>query len=216
MEAISMSFLTMDAELVRNERAPFTTVADLRGKPDVLQTMLKHRVNYLVQRSILKLQENVQKTSDPLEGWNDSQVHYLQNLGFAYGEYFFADVFMRKVVEMRPVCVQTADLLSRLYELFVLSKIEEDLSTFRDHDYLTTEQAWMIKETVVKLTHELGESSVRIIDSVAFPDQIVGSVLGNSDGQMYKHFADAVEKSPDFMQKPGYAGLLKDLRRVKD
>ena len=216
VEASSMSFLTIDPEVVRTAKANFTSAADLRDRPDALQAMLKHRVNLLVQRSIIKLQETVQKASDSLEGWNETQVHYLQNLGFAYGDLFFADLFLRKCREVKAACQETSAMLMRLYELFVLGKIEDDLCTFRDNDYITTDQAWVIKETVVSLTREVGESAVRLIDAVAFPDQVVGSVLGNSDGQMYRHMAEAVERSPNVTGKPHYMELLQQLRKIKE
>ena len=216
VEAASMTFLTIDPEVVRTAKATFVTSADLRDKPETLQAMLKHRVNYLVQRSIVKLQDTVQHSSDSLEGWNESQVHYLQNLGFAYGDLFFADLFLRKCKEVRAACQETSAMLMRLYELFTLGKIEEDLNTFRDNDYISTEQAWVIKETVVALTREVGESAVRLIDAVAFPDQMVGSVLGNSDGQIYRHMCEAVEQGPGVTDKPAYLELLQQLRKIKE
>jgi acyl-CoA oxidase len=216
VEASSMSFLTIDPEVVRTAKAPFAVAADLRDKPETLQTILKYRVNYLVQRCIIKLQDTVQRSADSLEAWNESQVHYLQNLGFAYGDLFFAELFLQKCKEVRAACQETSAMLMRLYELFVLSKIEEDLCTFRDNDYISTDQAWVIKETVIALTHEVGESAVRLIDAVAFPDQIVGSVLGNSDGQIYRHLGEAVENGPEVTDKPAYMELFQQLRKIKE
>jgi hypothetical protein len=51
---------------------------------------------------------------------------------------------------------------------------------------------------------------------VAFPDQIVGSVLGNSDGQIYRHLGEAVENGPEVTDKPAYMELFQQLRKIKE
>ena len=52
----------------------------------------------------------------------------------------------------------------------------------------------MLLERIRQLTFELGDSSVQIIDAIAYPDAVVGSSIAKSDGQLYVNFISAIEK----------------------
>jgi len=52
----------------------------------------------------------------------------------------------------------------------------------------------MIMERIRQVTFELGDSSVQIIDAIAYPDAVVGSSIAKSDGQLYYNFISAIEK----------------------
>jgi len=79
---------------------------------------------------------------------------------------YYAKLLLTKYAEMRPVCANTSALLLRITELFVYTKVEEDLAVLREHDYLSIAQGHAVKTYIVALCEELAESSVRIIDAI--------------------------------------------------
>jgi hypothetical protein len=82
----------------------------------------------------------------------------------------------------------------KLYELFVLTKIEKYLDTFRERDYMSWEQGEVVKARVRDLTYEIGESSLNIIESIAAPDRFTASCIGKSDGQLYANIIEDMER----------------------
>lgn len=62
------------------------------------------------------------------------------------------------------------------------------------------------------MTWEIGESAVRLIDAIAYPDFVVGSALGHSDGQVYQRLLDAIESAKGVYDMPSWFPLLKQLR----
>lgn len=63
----------------------------------------------------------------------------------------------------------------------------------------------MIKEEVLRLCDEVGEGSVRLMDALYIPDNLLGSVLAQGDGQVYKNFMQAIEDEPGCYEKPQWA-----------
>jgi acyl-CoA oxidase len=122
---------------------------------------------------------------------------------------------LAKCAELKAVCADTAALFLKITELFVYTKVEKDLAVFRENDYVSTAQGHAIKAYVVTLCEELAESSVRIIDAIALPDKLIGSPLGAQDGQVYRHFMQAVEGAKGCYEKASWVGMLHELRRSK-
>ena len=213
IESEYLSFLSLDLSHVYESKAQFTDKPQLRGNLLLMKQFLDHRTRLLVAKSVSKLQENGGKFGDAVETWNQTQVFFLHPLALAFGEKICVDEFVKTVEVTKAKCAQTGEMLSRMCELYVLSKVVNDLGTFRDHDYLTYTQAQTIKDYVLDLCNELAESSVRIIDAVAYPDQLHGSVFGVRNGDIYKCYTDLVEKSSGCYDPPTWVGLIKELRK---
>jgi hypothetical protein len=156
-------------------------VQELAGNEEALQGMLAHAANYLIFKSLKKLQENVGAATDQAAGWNDTQVHYLNDAAIAFGHQLSAVVYFDQIQKARND-TGTYELLHKLYELYVLDKIERTLAVYREYDYLSFEQGDMVKERVRELSFELGESSLNIVESIANPDKFVASAIAQSDG----------------------------------
>ena len=83
------------------------------------------------------------KSVHPLDAWNDTQVFYLHQLSKSYGELFGVYCFYRYIKKLRSGEIKcnedTMECLVKLFQLHCLSRIEADLGTFRDGDYLTSD-----------------------------------------------------------------------------
>lgn len=171
--------------------------------------MFHYRVNLLLQKALTRLQENVSRM-ETQEAWNATQPFYLQELGKSFGEVILLEDLAAKAAE--ATCPRTKQVLRLLAELLAYYSINETLVLFREHDYLTAEQSIWLQDHLLKLSDQVGESSVKIVDALAWNDATTGSVLGRSDGQVYKNMIGAVEASPGVYDKPTWLPLLKKLR----
>jgi acyl-CoA oxidase len=214
IESEYLSFLSLDLSHVYEAKAPFTDKSQLRNNLQLIKKLFEHRTSFLVAKSVSKLQENGAKFGDSVETWHQTQVFYLHPLAIAFGEKVCLDELVKATEVTKARCAQTGELLSRLCELYVLSKVVNDLGTFRDHDYLTFSQAQIVKDYVLDLCNELADHSVRIIDAIAVPDQLHGSPFALRNGQIYKAYTDLVEKAQNCYDPPTWVGLIKEVRKA--
>lgn len=52
----------------------------------------------------------------------------------------------------------------------------------------------MVLERIRDICNEVGDSSLRIVDAIAYPDAITGSHLSKTDGQLYYNMITTIEK----------------------
>lgn len=211
IEAKSLNYLTVDSSLVLEAKATFHSKADLRNNPSVLQEAFEYWVNILLQKSVIKLQENVGFASHVVEAWNMTQPFYLQDLGKVYGE---TTLLVEMICRAQSAkCPVTGELWMRLTEVYALSKIFKNLGIFRE-SYMTAEQAQFAQDYLLEVCIELGESAVRIIDAIASPDQLLGSALGKSDGQAYRNLLSVIETAPGCYTRPEWISILQEHRQT--
>eukprot|EP00358_Blepharisma_japonicum_P007065 CAMPEP_0202941112 /NCGR_PEP_ID=MMETSP1395-20130829/1221_1 /ASSEMBLY_ACC=CAM_ASM_000871 /TAXON_ID=5961 /ORGANISM="Blepharisma japonicum, Strain Stock R1072" /LENGTH=61 /DNA_ID=CAMNT_0049636023 /DNA_START=999 /DNA_END=1181 /DNA_ORIENTATION=- len=60
---------------------------------------------------------------------------------------------------------------------------------------MTAHQVKVVRDSVMRLCEELAEVCIKVIDAIAPPDSIHGSVLGAADGQVYAKLIEQVEKA---------------------
>lgn len=77
-----------------------------------------------------------------------------------------------------------------------LSRIEADLGNFRNDDFISSAQAKLVKNAVLKLCQEVKKNAIAFVDAVAPPDAILCSPIGKSDGEVYKNLYNAIITAP--------------------
>lgn len=207
IEASSLQFIKMDPS-TPHEKATFKTKEDLTLQACI--DLLKYRANYYVHKSIIRLQENSTLYDSVLDVWNNTQVHFLQPLAWAYGELIMAEELARTVDKAK--CQHLKALYQTITKLFVLERIEKNIGVFLE-EHINADQAQLIRDSVIDLCNVLAEDAVKIIDALAVPDSIHGSVLGVSDGQIYKHYMKAVESRKGVYDKAHYADYLISVKK---
>lgn len=213
IESEYCDFISLDSGQVLG-KAPFSSKAELRGNRELLRALMKHRTTLLMRRSMHRLRENSGKYSDLLETWNNTQVFHLHTLACAFGEMVLTEEFAKVAAATLPQDAATGALLLRLFELYVLTKVNSDLGTFREGDYLSSDQGLLVQDSVLDLCQELGDSAVRLIDAIAVPDQLIGSAFSVSSGKMYAEYTKLVERAEDCYEKPKWVGLIADMRKA--
>ena len=211
ISAQTLEFLEVNPDKVREFRASFSNKEELVTEKSLVE-LFEYRVNYVLHATILKLQENAGKASEMLEAWNNTQVHYVQDLSKAFGEMIITKKFFEWTKTLTEQCTETGATLLKFAQLYSLERVEKTLGVFQE-EALSKDQAWMIKEKVVELCEELGEASLKVLDALAPSDKTLGSAIGCSDGQIYSHMVDAVESCPQVYEKPQWTDIIFNIRK---
>ena len=161
--------------------------------------------------SALKLQEQAGKVEDMTEVWNNSQVFAVQDLGFAYAELMMVQEALDFAQRVKSDCKETGEILEKFVRLFAIDRVVQEPLVFLE-GALNVGQIRVLKDTLVQLSDELADAAVWLADTLIAPDEVIGSVIGARDGQVYDRMVRAVENEKKCYEKPTWLNHLRELR----
>ncbi|RCI06450.1 hypothetical protein CU098_005985 [Rhizopus stolonifer] len=171
------------AEYVAHPEAKcgFTTVSDLHH-PELLLSAFKFRAASLIDKTVHAMDQ--EQTS-----WNDMLVD-MYRISRAHCQLFMAHNFIKAVFDdPNPVLKDVA-------VLYCLSTLEQEAADFLMCGYLSPEQALMIKQYMVVMLKKIRPNAVALVDAFGFPDYLLNSALGESEGHVYERLTQMAEKEP--------------------
>lgn len=174
--------------------------------PQRLVALLEYRFHYYMNKCMSRLQS--QSNPDTKIVWANSQVHHMNNLSISFGELVAAKELLKFANELKVKCQVTGNEVEKIFKLFVLSVLEKDHIGFSDKEFK------LIEDKVVEMCDAVAKSSMKIIDAIALPDHVLGSVLGCSDGKIYEKFMKEVESAPGCYGKPSWIHLIDDMKKA--
>lgn len=180
--------------------------ADNLKNPLKLIAMLEYRTHVRSQKATNKLQGNA--NSDPSVAWNNSQVQGMHLLSISFGELVAAKELWAYTNRLRQTCVDTGNAVEKVFMLYVLSIFEKDF------EGMSEEEHKIVQDLVVKYCEDVADLAVKLIDGIALPDQVLNSVLGCADGNVYKRYMKEVENAPGVYDKPAWTQLLVGMRNL--
>jgi acyl-CoA oxidase len=210
----TLSFLKFDLEEIKNFKAMFTRREDLENEKCLIE-LLEYRVNYLMHTSLLRLQENSVAALDITEAWNNSQIYHIQDLSKAYGELMMAKEFIKFYTVLSSECKETGDIMQKFFFLYCVDRIVNNISCYFD-GAVTSSQERIAKDSILKLSSELAEVSVKIVDALSAPDSLIDSAIGSTDGQAYFNMIKSVQSKPIVYSKPKLLDLIRKVRVSTD
>jgi acyl-CoA oxidase len=86
--------------------------------------------------------------------------------------------------------------LEQLFRLFALHTISQEGAEFMASGYISARQYELIKQEVMSLLREIRPNAVALVDSFKFPDYLLNSSLGRSDGKVYEDMTDRAGREP--------------------
>lgn len=188
-----------DQNDARNEQELF--------RPENLVAIFTHRCNLQLQKSGLKLQSMLaqDKNLNQLEAWNNSQVFYLKELSIAFGELFIVQQFFNLINSLdngeARTNKDTKECLILLYQLHCATRIEVDLGTFREGDYLSSDHGDMIRSSIVRLCGELKRHIIPLVETFYPGDEMMDSFLAPGNGDLYGSIINKVYSAPNAFGK---------------
>ncbi|KAF2886215.1 hypothetical protein ILUMI_19959 [Ignelater luminosus] len=196
----SIDFLTNCLEILKT-RCVVDNVDDFIT-PNNICNMYQWLTCYLLKISYEKC-ENLMKLEKLDSFWakNESQVYYCKTLAVAYIQHFMIQRMLTTICEATDP--QIKSVLTRLLSLYGIWSLEKHISTFYQGGYASGPLfARLIQDSLLKLCKSLKNDAVALVDVIAPPDFLIKSVLGQSDGMVYKHLEAAMVQAPGALERP--------------
>lgn len=149
------------------------------------------------------------RTGSVTEAWNESQVFGLRDLGIVFGEMQIGEMFLTKLNLLTNTPNYTP--LNRFWRIYMLRNIEKYSNILLGTGYITPNQSKLIKQYLVALCDQAGETSVNVVDAIT-TSRVFDSVLGQADGDPYPRYIEAVENAKGVYDKPGWLVHLQRYR----
>lgn len=200
----SVSFLrNADQRLKKVFQA--STAKKLTTHPKVILGIYKWLVCYLLRSTAERFQTQLasQPEEDIFSARNKSQVYFARTLSLAYIEHFIIDTFYNGLCNQPGLPVEIQEVLNKILILFGLWSLEKlHLGTLYEGGYFTGPlPAKKIREGIIEICEELKPEAVALVDAIAPTDFVLNSVLGASDGQVYKRLEQSMSQYPSSFSK---------------
>lgn len=208
-----------DMETILQGRLEVTTVREMTDI-NVILTAYKWLVCYLLRMSDEKYAALLSQGEDQFSAKNNTQAFCLRELALAYIEHTIVEKFQNFIADLKDphLCV----VLQRLNTLFALWSLEKRIGDLYGGGYCIGEAAKnLMREGILQLCRELKDDAVTLADVISPPDVALNSILGCSDGQVYKKLFQSFIVSPggtqratwwkEFLDKPVMGSLLAKL-----
>lgn len=196
----SVDFLSNAREIL-NSKFTCKSVEQFAHPENILK-MYQWLVCYLLKTSYEKY-ETLSKTMDPFWARSESQVYYLKNLAIVYIQHFMIQRTYITLLESQDPQIQA--VLTKITALYGAWTLEKHIPTFYEGGYATgSGLVTLLHSTVLNLCKDLKNDVVALIDVIAPPDFLNKSVLGKSDGLVYKHLEDAMLRRPGATSRPSW------------
>uniref|UniRef100_A0A2R5LF03 Acyl-coenzyme A oxidase n=1 Tax=Ornithodoros turicata TaxID=34597 RepID=A0A2R5LF03_9ACAR len=187
---------------------------------DVILSAYKWIACYLLKTSEEKYAALQSEGQCQFTARNNSQAFCMRELALAYIEHTIVEKFQGFINDVKDP--QLAVVLQRLNTLFGLWSLEKRLGDLYGGGFCTGETPKvLIREGILQLCSDLKNDAVALADVIAPPDIALNSILGCSDGQVYKklyqsflHSPGSMQRAPwwkEFLDKPVMGSLLAKL-----
>lgn len=91
--------------------------------------------------------------------------------------------------------------MQKLYQLYCLTRIEQDLGTFRDGDYLSSEHGDITKNEIIKLCGELKRHIIPLVETFYPGDEMMDSMIAPGNGDLYGSIVNKIYGAPNTFGK---------------
>ncbi|XP_065219926.1 peroxisomal acyl-coenzyme A oxidase 3-like isoform X2 [Planococcus citri] len=192
----------LDSDRILSSKFKAITIDELTN-PITLLDAYKWLICYLLEITTDKLNMLKDQGKDSFTAKNDTQVYFAKTLSLAYGEHSILSScynFALEKAEGEPGVQNIIMLLTSLYGIWSL---EKHLSYLYQGGYLTQGcTSYLFKEAIISLCARLKPEAISLADGIAPPDFILNSVLGNADGEVYKHLEESIFSDPQTFKVP--------------
>ncbi|XP_053625433.1 peroxisomal acyl-coenzyme A oxidase 3-like [Plodia interpunctella] len=181
------------------EKCPWTSAEELT-EPANLIHMYKWLTAYVLKVTAEKVDSLKSSGKDNFEAKNDSQSYNAVTLSVVYGENYVLNHFYKTVDAFEDASCR--NVLLRLVALYGAFLLERNLATLYIGGFFAGDQGLQLRDGILKLCREITPDAVALVDTLAPPDWCLKSVLGQSDGEAYKHIQNQVMTYPGALTRP--------------
>ncbi|KAM9490980.1 peroxisomal acyl-coenzyme A oxidase 1-like isoform 3-T3 [Salvelinus alpinus] len=153
----------------------------------------KLRAAKLVELAAKSIQQELQKRVSQEDAWNNSAID-LVRASDAHCHYVVVKLFAAKLGEMGDTGVHS--VLSTLALLYALQGIQQHSGDFLQTGLLSVPQLSQVSQRLKELLAQLRPNAVSLVDAFDYRDEMLNSVLGRYDGNVYEHMFEWARRSP--------------------
>ncbi|XP_070966055.1 peroxisomal acyl-coenzyme A oxidase 1 isoform X1 [Oncorhynchus clarkii lewisi] len=153
----------------------------------------KLRAAKLVEVAAKSIQQELQKRVSQEDAWNNSAID-LVRASNAHCHYVVVKLFAAKLGEIGDTGVHS--VLSTLALLYALQGIQQHSGDFLQTGLLSVPQLSQVSQRLKELLAQLRPNAVALVDAFDYCDEMLNSVLGRYDGNVYEHMFEWARRSP--------------------
>uniref|UniRef100_A0A8C7NYU7 Acyl-coenzyme A oxidase n=1 Tax=Oncorhynchus mykiss TaxID=8022 RepID=A0A8C7NYU7_ONCMY len=153
----------------------------------------KLRAAKLVEVAAKSIQQELQKRVSQEDAWNNSAID-LVRASNAHCHYVVVKLFAAKLGEIGDTGVHS--VLSTLALLYALQGIQQNSGDFLQTGLLSVPQLSQVSQRLKELLAQLRPNAVALVDAFDYCDEMLNSVLGRYDGNVYEHMFEWARRSP--------------------
>lgn len=156
-------------------------------------------VMYLLQKTGGKILDLVPDHSK-FDIRNNIQVFNANTLAIVFAQRNVFKVFKDFVEALEATPEKAA--VGELLQLYGLNLLIKNSGLLYQCGFFRGQDLERVENEILSLLPKIKVNAVALVDSIAYPDFILGSALGQSDGEIYKNLEAAIMKDPDVFERP--------------
>lgn len=158
---------------------------------------------WLLEQTAKRVEKLKTQGKSSFDARNDSQVFFANNLSLIYGQRFIFSKALETISDLPSSNEKTA--LLRLISLHGATVLMKYSGFFYQGGYFNgSESLELIQEGILELLPIIKDDSMGLIDAISPSDLIINSVLGNSDGEIYKNLQSTIMGGKATFERPSW------------
>jgi acyl-CoA oxidase len=170
---------------------PLVEKQDLVQLPRLLAAYKKAAL-YLLHEISNQLQSSLSEGSKARDAFNQQQVAFL-NLVHVHINHFILETFVNVINTTKDAAIR--QVMQDLCTLFALHTINKNVAPFIEAGVILSSTLSNLRQCILEYNQKIRRVAVPLVDAYAFPDFILMSPLGRSDGNIYHAYHDAMKNA---------------------
>uniref|UniRef100_A0A336KIS8 Acyl-coenzyme A oxidase n=1 Tax=Culicoides sonorensis TaxID=179676 RepID=A0A336KIS8_CULSO len=176
------------------------TMANAANSETILNS-LNWLCAFSLKKTMLKAQALQGGKLSPFDVRNNIQVFHANTLAMCYAQRNIYKVFYDFVNELS--CSNEKEALQDLLILYGSNLIVKNSGLFYQGSYFRDQiEIELYENLILQLLEKIKTNAICLVDSITYPDHIINSCLGYSDGNVYKHLESSLFNSPGTFGRP--------------
>ncbi|XP_070533131.1 peroxisomal acyl-coenzyme A oxidase 1-like [Ptychodera flava] len=185
----SVAYLTTK----RESKCPAKSENDMLDL-EILVNAYKHRAHRFINEAARQLESCLLSGKPQHIAWNETHM-YLIKAADVHCHYYTVMNFVQ-YLQSTEMSQPLRDVLTSLCQLYALYGIENNAGDLLQDGYMSGEQISMVTNQVVALLAVIRPNAVALVDAFDIPDEMLGSILGRYDGNVYENLYEWARESP--------------------
>uniref|UniRef100_T1J6M7 Acyl-coenzyme A oxidase n=1 Tax=Strigamia maritima TaxID=126957 RepID=T1J6M7_STRMM len=157
---------------------------------------------YLLAETVSKLNQKMSTGFSMIDAFNTTHTYHGKSLAIVFSEFLIIRCYFDVLTTNQPP-KDCAPVLLDLGMLYAFWSLERHLIYFCKGNYFPANSGIeAIRNNVSTLCLRIKNESIALVDAIAPPDEILNSVLGSSDGQIYKRLVSYFLTGGKNLQRP--------------